>query len=298
MAPPMKFSSIIVALLVACSGHGFSVAAESVNGSPCAYLSDAPALDIEIPSVRPKLQFLDVNAKVYRKTLAVGLKPKIRFVRYSSTPTVEMQDDRILISTEESGCVSNNVASSSSAFTNALLKTLTTSSIAAGFIASNGVASLPSLGALLIAALYAFPEGALAASECTPSMEIMIEAPPYYLGSVEECLQSVSNPDHCPEPFPQFPQCADVAPSCKLAVVGAGTGGLYTAYRLLDEGVFDGSDICIFEATDRVGGRLYSLRGFGPEGDISVDAGGYRTWPDYTVRYQLFFLHNYITVIP
>ncbi len=281
----MKVSFIAVALLIAYFGNGVCVAADSVNGSSCAYLSDAPALDIEIPSVRPKLQFLDVNAKVYRKTLSAGSKPKIRFVRYSSTPTVEMQDDRILISTEESGCLSSNLASSS-AFTNALFKTLTTSSIAMGFIASNGVASLPPLGALLIAALYAFPEGALAASECTPSMEILVEAPPYYLGSVDECLQSVSNPDHCPDPFPQFPQCSDVAPSCKLAVVGAGTGGLYTAYRLVEEGVFDGSDICIFEATDRVGGRLYSLRGFGPEGDISVDAGGYRTWPYYTVRCQ------------
>jgi len=54
------------------------------------------------------------------------------------------------------------------------------------------------------------------------------------------------------------------------------------AYRLVEEGVIEGNDVCVFEATDRVGGRLYSLRGFGPEGDISVDAGAYRTWPDYT----------------
>lgn len=46
---------------------------------------------------------------------------------------------------------------------------------------------------------------------------------------------------------------------------------------MLDEGAVEGSDICIFEMTERVGGRLMSLRGLGPDGDLSVDAGGYRT---------------------
>ena len=46
---------------------------------------------------------------------------------------------------------------------------------------------------------------------------------------------------------------------------------------MLDEGVVKGSDICIFDMTERVGGRLMSLRGLGPDGDLTVDAGGYRT---------------------
>ena len=33
--------------------------------------------------------------------------------------------------------------------------------------------------------------------------------------------------------------------------------------------------------SERAGGRLYSLRGFGPD-NLNVDAGGYRTWPQYT----------------
>ena len=279
----MIVHSLFVSFLISLFAQGSSATTHSQIGSSCAFLADAPILDVEIPSILHKLQFLGVDAKVYRQTLASGSQPKLRFVRYSSTPTVDVEDDRILISTQENSC-SDGASSSSRSSSISLLRTLVTSSVTTGLLASNnryGFSSL--LGALLIA-LYSLPTGALASSDCTPSMEIVLEAPPYYLGSVEECLRSVSNPDHCPEPFPQFEQCTDVAPSCGLAVVGAGTGGLYTAYRLVEEGVIDGNDVCIFEATERVGGRLYSLRGFGPEGDISVDAGAYRTWPDYTVR--------------
>ena len=56
--------------------------------------------------------------------------------------------------------------------------------------------------------------------------------------------------------------------------MGAGTGGLYTAMRLIETNKVNGSGVCIFEATDRVGGRIYSLRGMGPNKDLSVDAGG------------------------
>ena len=64
----------------------------------------------------------------------------------------------------------------------------------------------------------------------------------------------------CPTPFPTFATSSETTPSCKLVVVGAGTGGLYTALRLVDEGKMEGSDICVFELAERVGGRIYSLR--------------------------------------
>jgi hypothetical protein len=51
---------------------------------------------------------------------------------------------------------------------------------------------------------------------------------------------------------------------------------------MVDEGKIDASDICIFDMTERAGGRLMSLRGLGPDGDLTVDAGGYRTWPEFT----------------
>jgi len=44
--------------------------------------------------------------------------------------------------------------------------------------------------------------------------------------------------------------------------------------RLIETNKVNGSGVCIFEATDRVGGRIYSLRGMGPNKDLSVDAGG------------------------
>lgn len=51
---------------------------------------------------------------------------------------------------------------------------------------------------------------------------------------------------------------------------------------MVDEGKVAASDVCVFEMTERVGGRLMSLRGLGPEDDLVVDAGGYRTWPKFT----------------
>ena len=57
---------------------------------------------------------------------------------------------------------------------------------------------------------------------------------------------------------------------------------MYTALRLVDTGTVAASAICIFEMTGRVGGRTMSLRGLGPEEDLVVDVGAYRTWPEYT----------------
>ena len=43
---------------------------------------------------------------------------------------------------------------------------------------------------------------------------------------------------------------------CKLAVVGAGWGGAYFAWRMaVDTKTVDAKDVCVFEANGRVGGR-------------------------------------------
>ena len=64
---------------------------------------------------------------------------------------------------------------------------------------------------------------------------------------------------------------------CKLAVVGAGWGGAYTAWRLaVDTSTIDAKDVCVFEANGRVGGRIYSLHGLPHFADLAVDVGGYR----------------------
>jgi hypothetical protein len=61
---------------------------------------------------------------------------------------------------------------------------------------------------------------------------------------------------------------------------------------MVDSEKVAGKDICIFETTERVGGRLFSLRGLGPDEDLTVDAGGYRT-----VRIHSLTVHNTTMII-
>jgi len=48
---------------------------------------------------------------------------------------------------------------------------------------------------------------------------------------------------------------------CKVSIVGAGWSGLYVGYRLVVENTnfVDPHNLCIFEATDRIGGRAFSI---------------------------------------
>lgn len=51
---------------------------------------------------------------------------------------------------------------------------------------------------------------------------------------------------------------------CDVAVIGAGIGGLYSAWRLATAGREAGvrpGRVCVFEASARAGGRILSLRG-------------------------------------
>ena len=195
-------------------------------------------------------------------------------MRYSSVPFINVDSVTNIISiTADDACVPSSDATAITASP----WLMTISAVVSFFVYTK-----PEVSAALM--LLTMMVGSASASEsCTPSMEVVIEAPPYYLGSVDECRAEVENLSHCPGDFPSFSQCSDPNPVCRVAVVGAGTGGLYTAMRLVDEGKYNANDICVFEATERVGGRLYSLRGFGPDKALVVDAGGYRTWQRYTV---------------
>ncbi|KAL3930064.1 MAG: hypothetical protein SGBAC_011930 [Bacillariaceae sp.] len=260
----------------------FAAAIANVNAG-CDYLSDAPVVEAAIPNLQQHtLKFLNVDATVYRHTLSKGSSPRLRILRYSSNPIIDVDDatNEIRISAEGDKCSKTSPGATSGALSK-------TSSLHL-FVSSLLFATTPSrfrgLGfvAMMAMGMQSFMVDAADDDGCTPAMQVVLEAPPYYLGSVEECLLESEDPSHCPEPFPTFDTCTDSAPSCKLAVVGAGTGGLYTAMRLVETGKYSATDVCIFEATDRVGGRIYSLRGFGPDHDITVDAGAYRTWPEFT----------------
>lgn len=47
---------------------------------------------------------------------------------------------------------------------------------------------------------------------------------------------------------------------CSEVVIGGGWSGVYFAYRRLDEPTYNASRLCLFEASDRIGGRTYSVR--------------------------------------
>jgi hypothetical protein len=67
------------------------------------------------------------------------------------------------------------------------------------------------------------------------------------------------------------------ADGCELAIVGAGPGGVYTAWRLaVDTATLHPASICIFERAERVGGRTFSLYGQGTRRDLTVELGAYR----------------------
>jgi|EP01047_Picozoa_sp_COSAG01_P072493 hypothetical protein len=62
---------------------------------------------------------------------------------------------------------------------------------------------------------------------------------------------------------------------CDFAVVGAGAGGVYAAWRLATsaEQPVKPSQICVFERLPHVGGRTYTLHNQGPRHDLQVDLG-------------------------
>lgn len=76
---------------------------------------------------------------------------------------------------------------------------------------------------------------------------------------------------------------------CGLAVVGAGWGGVYFAWRAaVDSGaVAAAGDVCVFEANGRVGGRVFSVHGLPGLEDLALDVGGYRFIEDDKLPAQL-----------
>lgn len=64
---------------------------------------------------------------------------------------------------------------------------------------------------------------------------------------------------------------------CTEVVVGAGWSGVYFAYRRA-LAVLDPTDICLFESSDRIGGRTYSHAVGGTP--FTLDLGAYRFSPD------------------
>ena len=80
---------------------------------------------------------------------------------------------------------------------------------------------------------------------------------------------------------PPSPPAARDLSNCRVSIAGAGPGGVYTAWRLAKDGVAARpsilpDQICVFERTERLGGRIFSVRNLGPYGDLVVESGAYR----------------------
>lgn len=64
---------------------------------------------------------------------------------------------------------------------------------------------------------------------------------------------------------------------CKVGIIGAGPGGVYYAWRIsVDTKSVAPADVCIFERSQRVGGRTHTLYEQGPNKDLTVEVGAYR----------------------
>ncbi|CEL94447.1 unnamed protein product [Vitrella brassicaformis CCMP3155] len=155
------------------------------------------------------------------------------------------------------------------------------------------LAALPILfvGLLLLVNRYLYsPSAPCDAPSSHPSLFVRPdEALPYSrasllaaLGYEEDCSYP-HRPTYCPRKTADLPS-SDLADTdgCRVAIVGAGIGGAYVAWRLLKEGNYTGRDICMFEMTSRLGGRIMSLRGLGQYRDLVVEPGAYRIWPAHT----------------
>jgi monoamine oxidase len=62
--------------------------------------------------------------------------------------------------------------------------------------------------------------------------------------------------------------------SPKVVIVGAGTAGLTCAYRLQQHGII----ARVIEASTRVGGRMFSLRDFFPDNQLTELGGEYNRY--------------------
>src|ERR1700748_491629 len=70
---------------------------------------------------------------------------------------------------------------------------------------------------------------------------------------------------------PIFRASAKASQSAKVVIIGAGTAGLTCAYRLQQNGIA----ARVFEASTRAGGRMFSLRNFFPDNQITELGGEY-----------------------
>ena len=76
--------------------------------------------------------------------------------------------------------------------------------------------------------------------------------------------------------------------ACKLTIIGGGVGGLYGAFRLANSSAYNASDICIFEKTNRVGGRAHTVHIFPTRSTLDIGAHKFET-PHHEITASLVY---------
>jgi len=83
--------------------------------------------------------------------------------------------------------------------------------------------------------------------------------------------------------------------SCDVASIGGGWSGVYFAYRYYLDGNVQAKNICLFEASQRIGGRTYSKHLEVNGEKIVVDLGAYRFSPDMHLPGDVILNHLNLT---
>lgn len=229
----------------------------------CSFLSadDGPPFSFELPSMALShplsnlpIEFRGVSPIVTRGQLKHGEMPKVTIQRYSTRPDVfyDEVENRVIVASNGCGeldgtdtTVSRSTNSDGGSTSNTLPDSQNTGASVSGAFAAIrkpglftwagtalafGFSRKPLLASAFVAVGLA--NTAQAQEEaCEPVVQVLVQAPAAYKGAAEVCWEEINDPAICPDPFPTYPTCNDPSPTCEVAVVGAGAGGLYTALR-------------------------------------------------------------------
>lgn len=239
----------------------FAIAASLalVQGDSCAFLSadDGPPFTFELPSMvlaHPlsdlPMEFRGISPIVTRAPLKAGQMPKVTITRYSSKPEIFYDETENRVVVTSGSCSSDDTTVSRSNGDDLELEAegngdSVSKAEEAAMAVSSAMSSNYMIVAVstLLAAVTQSPfvtgaflamglaNGIHAQEDCEPVVEILVEAPAGFKGAREVCLEEINDPAICPDPFPTYPTCSEATPTCEIAVVGGGAGGLYTALR-------------------------------------------------------------------
>jgi hypothetical protein len=269
VVPSVLATTTVLLLLLLLDSHK----ATAASSSKCSFLSaeEGPPFEMELPAsvlssplLELPIEFRGVTPILTRGQLKHGALPKLTIERYSNQkPNVYYDEElnRVIVSStakcggdEEAGGAMTGgdgaVAGSRGGLQKNYVMLGATALLMATTSSSPLVASAAALVGTSLLASHVMTVVQAHPDDCQPVVQLMVQAPSAYKGAVETCLDEINDGAICPDPFPTYLTCHDATPICKVAVVGAGAGGLYTALRY----------VCMLRFGNYVSMILYSVR--------------------------------------